>query len=42
MLEEWPRRYNCKVIATFASTRQYVEHALSNPKAPPAALDRMN
>jgi hypothetical protein len=34
-VEDWFRRYNCKVLATFAATRQYVEHALANPKALP-------
>jgi predicted nucleic acid-binding protein len=30
-VEDWFSRYNCKVLATFAATRQYVEHALANP-----------
>jgi len=34
-VEDWFRRYNCKVLATFAATRQYVERALANPKPPP-------
>jgi predicted nucleic acid-binding protein len=36
-VEDWFRRYNCKVLATFAATRQYVEHSLANPRAPPSA-----
>lgn len=34
-VEDWFRRYNCKVLATFSATRQYVEHTLANPQAPP-------
>jgi len=33
-VEDWFRRYNCKVLATFAATRQYVEHTLANAQAP--------
>ena len=35
-VEDWFRRYNCKLLATFAATRQYVEHTLANTKARPA------
>jgi hypothetical protein len=36
-VEDWFRRYNCKVLATFAATRRYVEHALANPQGPPGS-----
>ncbi|MBS0422268.1 MAG: hypothetical protein JSR66_31475 [Proteobacteria bacterium] len=28
-VEAWFGRYNCKILATFGATRQYVEHALT-------------